>query len=186
MLALHAHDFEGMFTDLRELGEATGADPRPLEKALRRRIATVVAKTRRLPKRKIFVMEWLDPLFASGHWVPEMVEMAGGRDLLGRKKVDSARVEWEALVDFAPEKLVLIPCGFDIARTKRELPLVTGRTEWKKLPAVRTGEVYLADGHSYFNGAGPRLVDGLEILAEVLHPEAFPRRHRKGCERLSG
>jgi len=185
MLALHAHDFEGMFADLREVAEAAGADARPLERALRRRIDAVVRRARGLRKRRVFCMEWLDPIYASGHWVPEMVAMAGGRDDLAAVKRDSARVEWSALADFAPEVLVLIPCGFTLERTRRELPVVTSRPEWRSLPAVRSGEVFVADGHAYFNGAGPRLVDGLEILAEILHPDRFPRRHRKGYFRLT-
>jgi iron complex transport system substrate-binding protein len=180
VLALHAHDFEGMFTDLRELAEAAGAESRALERSLRRRIDTVARRARGLPRRRVFCLEWLDPLFASGHWVPEMVEMAGGRDDLARRRKDSPRVTWPALAEYAPEVLVLIPCGFTLERTRREMPLVTGRAEWKSLPAVRSGEVYVADGHSYFNGAGPRLVDGLEILAEIIHPREFPRKHRTG------
>lgn len=184
VLALHAHDFEGMFQDLRELGELLGKDPRPLEKSLRRRMEVVVKKTRKLPKRRVFCMEWMDPVFASGHWVPEMVEMAGGRDPLASKGKESRRIEWQAVVDAAPEVLILMPCGLSRERTLREMPKVTGRPGWSELPAVRGGAVYHADGPSYFNGAGPRLVDGLEILAEILHPEVFPRRHRKGYARI--
>jgi iron complex transport system substrate-binding protein len=185
VLALHAHDFEGMFADLRELAELLGKDARPLEKSLRRRIDAVVRKTRKLPKRRVFCMEWLDPVFASGHWVPEMVEMAGGRDPLASKGRESRRVEWAAVVDAAPETLILMPCGYSRKQTLRELPVVRERPGWDSIPAVRNGEVYHADGPSYFNGAGPRLVDGLEILAEILHPGLFPRRHRKGYVRLS-
>jgi iron complex transport system substrate-binding protein len=185
VLALHAHDFEGMFADLRELGEALGRDARPLETKLRRRMDRVLKRTRKLPKRRVFCMEWMDPVFASGHWVPEMVEMAGGEDVLARKGTESRRIEWQALVDAAPEKLILMPCGLSRERTLRELPALRGRAGWETLPAVRSGEVYVADGPSYFNGAGPRLIDGLEILAEILHPELFPRRHRKGFVRLS-
>jgi iron complex transport system substrate-binding protein len=184
VLALHAHDFEGMFEDLRELGDLLGKDARPLEKALRRRIDAVVKKAKKLARRRVFCMEWLDPVFASGHWVPEMVEMAGGGDPLASKGKESRRIEWQAVVDAAPEVLILMPCGLSRERTVRELPRVTERPGWGSIPAVRDGEVYHADGPSYFNGAGPRLVDGLEILAEILHPEAFPRRHRRGYVRL--
>jgi len=184
VLALHAHDFEGMFTDLRELGELLGKDHRPLEKSLRRRIAAVMKKTKKLRKRRVFCMEWLDPVFASGHWVPEMIEMAGGHDQLATKGKESRRIEWQAVVDAAPEILILMPCGLSRERTMRELPRVTSRAGWASLPAVRDGEVYHADGPSYFNGAGPRLVDGLEILAEILHPEEFPRKRRRGYVRL--
>lgn len=186
VLALHAHDFEGMFQDLRELAEMLGKDARPLEKALRRRIDVVAKKARTLSKRRVFCMEWLDPVFASGHWVPEMVELAGGRDPLASKGKESRRIEWSAVVEASPEVLILMPCGLSRERTMRELPKVTGRPGWASLPAVKSGEVYHADGPSYFNGAGPRLVDGLEILAEILHPEAFPRRHRKGYARIRG
>jgi len=184
VLALHAHDFEGMFADLRELGNALGKDVRPLERTLRRRIDAVVKKTRGLPTCRVFCMEWMDPVFASGHWVPEMVEMAGGLDPLAAKGKESRRVDWAEVVAAAPEALILMPCGFSRAQTLRELPVAVARPGWAELPAVRNGRVYHADGPSFFNGAGPRLVDGLEILAEILHPEAFPRRHRKGYARL--
>lgn len=185
VLSLHAHDFEGMFADLRELAEALGVDARPLERKLRRRIDAVVSKTRRLPKRRVFCLEWLDPIYASGHWVPEMVEMAGGRDELALRGKNSRVIEWREVLDYAPEKLIVMPCGFSMARARRELPVVSRRPGWKELPAVRNREVYLADGPSYFNGAGPRLVDGLEILAEILHPGLFPRRHRSGYTRVN-
>ena len=176
----HAHDFEGMFTDLGELADAAGTDARPLERKLRRRIEAVQRKARSLPKRRVFCLEWLDPPFASGHWVPEMVVMAGGADALARPKRDSARVSWEAVVDAAPDTLVVMPCGFSLDRTRHEMPAAASSPEWKSIPAVRNGEVYVADGHSYFNGSGPRLVDGLEILAEILHPREFPRKHKAG------
>jgi iron complex transport system substrate-binding protein len=184
VLSLHAHDLEGMFQDLRELAEVLGKDARPLERSLRRRIAAVSRKTKTLPRRRVFCMEWLDPVFASGHWVPEMLEMAGGHDPLASKGKESRRIEWSAVVEAAPDVLILMPCGLSRERTRRELALVTGRSGWSSIPAVRNGEVYHADGPSYFNGAGPRLVDGLEILAEILHPGAFPRRHRSGYARL--
>lgn len=184
VVSLHAHDFEGMFRDLRLLAEATGADARPLEEKLRARIEAVRRRTEGVVRKRVFCLEWLEPVYASGHWVPEMVGIAGGRDDLARAKRDSPRVEWEAIAAWGPEKLILMPCGFTMARTRRELHVVTRRPEWRGLPAVQTGEVYLADGPSYFNGAGPRLVDGLEILAEIVHPDLFPGRHRRGYSRI--
>jgi iron complex transport system substrate-binding protein len=184
VLALHAHDVEGMFSDLRELAGALGADAGPLEKRLRGRIARVVSRVRRLPRRRVFCMEWLDPVYASGHWVPELVEMAGGHDGLARPGKLSRVVDWREVTTYAPEVLVIMACGFPIRRTRRELGAVTRRPGWGALPAVRAREVYVVDGPSYFNGGGPRLVDGLEILAEILHPEAFPRRHRSGYTRV--
>lgn len=184
MLALHAHDFAGMFRDLAALADATGVDARPLESKLRRRIDAVTKKARRARTVRVFCMEWFDPPYSTGHWVPEMVELAGGRDGLARPGKDSVRVEWSAIAKFAPEKMVLMPCGFRPARARRELPVLRARAEWRALAAVKAGEVWLADGPAFFNGAGPRLVDGLEILAEILHPEIFPRRHRRGYAQL--
>lgn len=129
-------------------------------------------------------MEWFDPPYTSGHWVPEMVEMAGGRDGLARRKKDSRRVEWPEIEAFAPETLILMPCGFTMKRAERELDVLKARPEWTRLPAVRAGEVYLVDGPSYFNGAGPRLVRGLEILAEILHPQVFLRHTKRGWRRV--
>lgn len=184
VLALHAHSIEGMFSDLKELGDSLGKDARPLEKRLRRRIDAVAKKTKSLPKRRVFLMEWIDPVFASGHWVPEMVEIAGGVDPLAQKGKESRRVEWSAVVDAAPDVLILIPCGLSRAQVMKELPKAVSRPGWSTLPAVRNGEVWHADGPSYFNGGGPRLVDGIEILAEILHPDVFPAKHRKASTRL--
>lgn len=184
VLSLHAHDIEGMFADLRELGGALGKDAAPLEKKLRKRIDAVAKKTKSLPKRRVFLMEWIDPVFASGHWVPEMLEIAGGVDPLATKGKESRRIEWSAVVDAAPEVLILIPCGLSRAQAIKELPKAVARPGWSMLPAVKRGEVWHADGPSYFNGGGPRLVDGIEILAEILHPEAFPRKHKAAYARL--
>jgi iron complex transport system substrate-binding protein len=183
-LALHAHDFAGMWRDLRELGEAVGKDPRPLERKLRTRLEAARKAVRGVRKKRVFCMEWLDPVYASGHWVPEMVEMAGGHDGLARARKDSYRVEWKELAAYAPEVLIIMPCGFTMERARAELGTVTGRPEWKDLPAVRSGQVWLVDGPSYFNGAGPRLIDGVEILAGILHPDRV-RRPRRGANELA-
>jgi iron complex transport system substrate-binding protein len=184
VLALHAHTVEGMFADLRELADVLGKDARPLERKLRKRMDAIVKKTRALPKRRVFCMEWIDPVYASGHWVPEMVEMAGGADPLAFPGKDSRRIEWSEVVAAAPEVLILMPCGLSRARTLQELPVAFARPGWAELPAVKSGEVWHVDGPSYFNGGGPRLVEGLQILAEILHPEEFPRRRRRGSARL--
>jgi iron complex transport system substrate-binding protein len=176
-VTLTGKSLEGMFADLRKTADAVGADPRPLERSLRARLAAVERKTRRLPRRRVFLMEWLDPVFASGHWVPEMIEVAGGTDGLARRG-KSRRLEWTELADYAPDVLVVMPCGFAPERTRKDLEAVAARPGWDAIPAVRSGEVWIADGPAYFNGAGPRLVDGVELLASIFHPEAFPRRRR--------
>lgn len=185
VLALHAHTLEGMFQDLREVGEALGRDAKPLERRLRSRLAAMERRLKGATRRKAFCLEWLDPPFASGHWVPEQLARAGGLDALAKPGKPSRRVTWNDIVKAAPEVMFILPCGFGLDRAAQELPKAASNPEWNRLPAVQSGEVYLVDGPSYFNGAGPRLVDGIEILAGLLHPDRFPKLHRKGWRRLS-
>ncbi len=156
------------------VGELTGtlARAEALVHTLRKRIDRVRAHAAALPRPRVACLEWLEPLYAAGHWVPEMVTLAGGRDVLGRSREPSFVVEWDAVRGAEPEVMVLMPCGFDIRRTRAELDLLTAQPGWQRLPAVRTGRVYLTNATAYFSRPGPRVVDGLEILATVLHPEA--------------
>ena len=163
--------------DIRLVGEATGKREQAelVVARLQSRIDRVTARAARAVERpKIFCLEWADPLYVSGHWIPEMVEMAGGNDGLGKKGRPSVSIEWDRVVRYAPEVVVLMPCGFDVERTVRELPLLTRLPGWLDLPAVKRGRVYAVNGSAYFNRSGPRLVDGLELLAKLLHPELFP------------
>jgi iron complex transport system substrate-binding protein len=121
---------------------------------------------------RVFCMEWLDPPYTAGHWVPEMIEIAGGECRLGKAGEPSFRVSWDEILDFAPQIIVLMPCGFNIERTLGEIDILNSNDDWNRLPAVRKGQVYLVDANSYFSRSGPRVVDGLEILARIFHPEA--------------
>jgi iron complex transport system substrate-binding protein len=122
------------------------------------------------------ILEWLDPPFACGHWNPELVEIAGGEEALGHKGRPSRRVTWEDVLAARPEVVLIACCGFDLARTRTDLPLVRAREGWADLPAVRDGRVYAVDGSQYFSRPGPRVVDSLEITAEILHPDLFAGR----------
>ncbi len=157
------------------VGELTGrqGQARALVDGLRARIDRVRADAGGRPTPRVACIEWLDPIYVGGHWVPEMVEMAGGRDVLGMPREPSWVVEWDALVAAQPEVLVLMPCGFDVPRIKEEMALLTRRPGWEELPAVQSGRVYLTDATSYFSRPGPRIVTGLEILVQLLHPEVF-------------
>jgi iron complex transport system substrate-binding protein len=142
---------------------------------LRERIEAVVARTSGVTARPTVVcLEWLEPLMASGHWIPEMVDLAGGREPLGDLTAPARRVAWEQVLDARPEILVLMPCGFTVDRVLDETHLVTRLPGWSGLPAVRRGRVVAVNGHAYYSRSGPRLVDGLEILAHLVHPELFP------------
>ncbi|HLN14058.1 MAG TPA: cobalamin-binding protein [bacterium] len=174
VLRLHPHTLEDMLGDVMTVGAAVGqpGTARRVVEDLRARAARVEAAVRGRPRPRVFCMEWIDPPFCGGHWMPELVERAGGREVLGRHGRPSFRVEWEAIADAAPEVIVLTVCGFDVSRTLRELAAVTSRPEWLAIPAVASGRVYATDGGSFFSRSGPRLVAGLEILAALLHPDA--------------
>ncbi len=166
-----------VLNDVTRVGEATGQQRRAEEfvQELKQRISAVretVAKSSTRPR--VACLEWFDPVYAAGHWVPEMVEIAGAEDVLGRSGEPSARVKWQTVLESAPNIIVLMPCGFDVARTLGEAPVLKRLAGWYDLPAVKAGNVYAVNGHAYFSRPGPRLVDGVEILAHIIHPEIFP------------
>jgi iron complex transport system substrate-binding protein len=131
-------------------------------------------------------VEWLDPLMSAGNWMPELVALAGGRSLLGETGAHSPTIAFEALAAADPDVVLVLPCGFDLPRTRAELAGLRDLPRFAALRAARTGRLYVADGNQYFNRPGPRLVESLEILAELLHPEAFSFGHAGfGYERFS-
>jgi len=164
-----------IFDNLRQVGEATGkaTEAAQLIRQLHERVDAVSARSRSLKTPRVFCMEWLSPPYNAGHWMAEMVERAGGVDRLARKGEDSVRLTWEAIAAYAPEVLILSPCGFNLAETMRQAALLTTYPGWEHLPAVRQGRVYAVDANSYFARPGPRVVDGIELLAHLIHPEVF-------------
>jgi len=178
IVSLDPHRLEDVLSDIAKVARACGTADRAdaLIASLRDRIDRVARRAARATVRpKAVCLEWLAPLFLAGHWVPEMVDLAGGVDVLGRAGEKSRRVEAKEIVMASPEVAVLMPCGFDLKRTWKEAPIVTRTPWWPDLPAARTDRVWLVDGSGYFNRPGPRLVDGLEILAHILQPSFFPR-----------
>lgn len=141
---------------------------------LQARMCAISDKARRAGARpRVACIEWQEPLMAAGNWMPELIEMAGGINLLGEPGKHSGYLQWTELVTADPDVIVISPCGFDLARTEQEMYWLTERPEWPRLRAVQNGRVYLADGNQYFNRPGPRLVETLQILSEILHPEIF-------------
>lgn len=134
---------------------------------------TATARTRPC----VALIEWIEPLMAGGNWMPELVRSAGGHDLFAEAGKHSPWLDWEEIVAADPDVIVAHPCGFDIARTLQDMPLLARRAGWRDLKAVRAARVFVADGNQYFNRPGPRIVESLEILAEILHPELFPPRY---------
>src|SRR5436853_133461 len=158
-----------------------------LVRDLRARIERVRSRAAGLSTPRVACIEWLDPLYVAGHWVPEMVEIAGGRDALGRPREPSFVITWEEFGAADPEAIIIMPCGFDVARTRQEVHLLTRRPGWNSLQAVRNERIYLTDASAYFNRPGPRIATGLEILAQILHPEVFPTELPSGAyEALDG
>src|SRR6058998_1748987 len=139
------------------------------------RIKVVRSRANRIAHRpRCFLMEWVDPPFCSGHWGPELVEIAGGYDPLGRKRQPSLQIEWQAVLDTQPDVIVLALCGYNIDRARRDYEILRGFPDFNSLPAARRGEIYLVDASAYFARPGPRIVDSVEILAGILHPREFP------------
>jgi iron complex transport system substrate-binding protein len=165
---------------VRERGEA-------LAQELANRITNVSERTLRLrPRPRVATIEWIDPLMAAGNWMPELVALAGGTNVFGETGRHSAWLEWSALRAADPDVIVILPCGFDLARTRSEIGPLAAQPGFGELRAVREGRVFLTDGNQYFNRPGPRLVESLEILAEILHPDEFPAQRRgKGWEPYS-
>ncbi len=176
LVSLEPNALADIWRDIQHVAEALGEPERgrALIDRLQGRIAAVADRVAALPDRPtVACIEWIDPLMAAGNWVPELVELAGGENLFGEAGKHSPWMTWEQLVTRDPDVIVVLPCGFDIERSRQELPVLSERRQWSALRAVQNGRVYLTDGNQYFNRPGPRLVESLEILAELLHPEAF-------------
>lgn len=178
VLSLEPTTLATILESVRQVGHAAGVADRAAAVTgdLRARLDAIAAATAGVIARpRVLALEWLDPPMAAGHWVPEMIRLAGGLDVLGAEGQPSERVEWATVAAAAPEMVVLMPCGFGLERTIEEHRRTLWPVEWSGLPAVRAGRVYAVDGSAYFNRPGPRIVTGVRILAEILHPDVFPR-----------
>lgn len=182
ILWLTPRSLSEIFDNVRELGAATDrtAEAVQLIANCQERLKRLSDRVQGAPDRpRVFCMEWLDPVFASGHWVPELVKLAGGVDVLGSERGESVRIAWEEVVAAAPEVIVIMPCGFNLEQTMKQIWSVFGyqkseaARQFFELPAVRNGRVYAVDANSYFARPGPRVVEGAELLARLIHPELF-------------
>jgi iron complex transport system substrate-binding protein len=163
--------------DIGRVAAALGVEARAagVVAALEARIAAVVARVTGKRRPRCLLLEWVDPPYRTGHWGPEVVGLAGGTEPLGRRGEPSARIAWDDVVAAAPEVLVVACCGYDVERALRDVPLLQARPGWAALPAVRAGAVWVVDGSAYFSRPGPRLVDSIELLAGILHPDGAGR-----------
>jgi iron complex transport system substrate-binding protein len=173
VLNLEPRSLGEMFGCIHAVAAAMGHPGRADEvcRRLEQRVAAVVARVDGLPRPTVFVMEWVEPIYGAGHWNPELVRLAGGTPVLCREGDDSVRVSWEELRAADPEVLIIACCGHGVERTKKDLPILEALPGWRDLQAVRKDRVHVADGSAYFSRPGPRLVDTLEMITWMLHPE---------------
>ena len=167
LLSLDPRSVADVFKDIGTIGAATGheAEARALVESLAERLAAVRARTAGRPRPRVVALEWLDPPFVGGHWVPEMIAAAGGEDVLADPGAKSRRLTWEEIQAADPDLIVAMPCGFDAAGSQGQIDAIAGRPEWQALRAVRDGRVFAVDANGCFSRPGPRLVDGIEQLA---------------------
>ena len=176
VLSLDPQLLGDIIENIKKVGRATGTEEKANEigEGMQARIDAVAARAADADTRpSVLHVEWADPLMCGGHWVPEMVEIAGGSNTFGDKDTGTFKLEWEEVVERRPDVIVMMPCGFDVKRGLEDIPILAEREGWKDLPAVRNDRVYVVDASAYTSRSGPRLVTGLEIMAEMIHPELF-------------
>jgi iron complex transport system substrate-binding protein len=176
VVSLDPHSLSDILESFIEVGRATGTEDRASElvATLRERIDEVKARAARLPTIRTFCMEWLDPPFAGGHWIPDMVGLASGHNLLTEPGQRSRRVTWREIADASPEVVVFMPCGYYLEEAEHEAARIYHVPEFRQTTAFSSGTVYATDASSYFSRPGPRIVDGLEVLAWAIHPDEYP------------
>jgi iron complex transport system substrate-binding protein len=183
VLSLTPHSLKDVWEDIRRVGEATGRrqEAEALAAELDGRVAEIAARAERASSRpRVLCLEWLDPCYVGGHWVPEMVAKAGGKDVLGRSEEPSFRVTAAEIADARPDLIVVMPCGYNVARTVAEFGAAQLPDTWKDLPAARRNRIFAVDANSHFSRPGPRLADGVALLAHILHPDLFPEEPPAG------
>lgn len=180
VVALSAGSIAGIHDGIRSVAHALERDQagEALIADMERRIDAVTATVRGRPAPTVVVLEWTDPLFATGNWGPELVEAAGGRLLLGEKGRHSAAIPWERVVEADPDHLIVAPCGFSLDRALQEISILEGLPGWFNVTAVMKGHVAFADGNKYFNRSGTTIVETVQILAEILHSDRVETRWR--------
>lgn len=188
VISLAPKRFADLWTDMTQVAQAFNAfeEAKPVIKEYKLRCVSVIEKACLVKTRpKVACIEWLEPLMAAGNWVPEMVDLAGGVSLFGEAGKHSPWINWSVVQEHDPEIILVMPCGFDLERTRAEVNALIKQPHWNDLQAVKNGKVFMIDGNSYFNRPGPRLVDSLEMLAELLHPDLFEAKYEgQGWERF--
>jgi len=188
IVSLEPNQLSDIWKDFINIAEALGVKEQghELVSQLKQRMNKIAQKTINSPQKPTVVcIEWIEPLMSAGNWMPELIEMGGGINLFGVAGEQSPWMTWEQLLEANPDVILVMPCGFNLALSKAEMSSLSQKPEWSQLNAVQNQQVYLTDGNQYFNRPGPRLVESLEIIAEILHPAHFDFHHQQsGWEQL--
>lgn len=174
VISLQGNVLTDVWADMKRVAEQLGIDSQSALQDLQNRVDACTRITDHVSDRpQVVTLEWIEPLMSGGNWLPELVKLAGGTPVLDETGTRSRYLDWQELLDTDPDVIVIMPCGFNLERTRSEAQVLAQRSGWSQLKAVQNNRVYIADGNAYFNRPGPRLVDSLEILAEMLHPQHF-------------
>ena len=182
IISLQPNTLNEVFDDIRRVAKNLGINNNhnnQLVKNLEIRLNNIKDKTKKYKRLKVACIEWIDPLMVAGNWIPEMVHISGGEDVFGKKEKDSHWVEFDEIQKHNPDIIIFIPCGFDLKKTDEEVKnLLLSKTPWHDLKAFKDKKIFITDGNQYFNRPGPRLIESLEIFAEIIHPEFFNFEHQ--------
>ncbi len=182
IISLQPNKLQEVFDDIRRVAKSLKVDNYHNNKLINNlevRLDDIKKKTQKLRKPKILCVEWIEPLMAAGNWIPEMTKIAGGEDILGEIGVDSHWIKFEDIQNQDPDFIIFMPCGFNLDKTNDEVKkLLRENNAWKKLKAFKDKNLYVTDGNQYFNRPGPRLIDSIEILAEIFHSDTFDFGHK--------
>lgn len=177
VINLEPNCLEDVFAGIQQVADVTDCEQRAeaYVTSLRQRMQTVANRSETILHRPTaMLLEWIDPPFSAGHWSPELVHLAGGREVIGVAGQRSITIPWDTIVAADPEVLIIACCGYDVKRALQDIPILSTYQDWTSLNSVKSGQVYVVDGSAYFSRPGPRLLDSLEILAHTLHPNIHP------------
>jgi iron complex transport system substrate-binding protein len=181
IVSLEPNSLADIYDDIRKVAQAVGEESRgeALIAKMQSRIDSIVSKISKLPEARptVVCIEWIEPLMAAGNWMPELVEMGGGKNLFGAAGKHSPFMSWDELRDSDPDIVIVTPCGFDVPRTLQDMPFLLANAGFDQLRSVKDNRIFVADGNQFFNRPGPRVVESLEIMAEILHPDVFHFGH---------
>ena len=183
IISLQPNTLGEVFDDIKKVAKGLNLDlitTESLIKPLEQRVKNIQIKSSKKKERTVACIEWIEPLMAAGNWIPEMVKISGGEDIFGKPGKDSHWINFEEIKNYDPEIIIFLPCGYNIEKTKDEVEnLLIKESKWNNLKAFKDKEFFVVDGNQFFNRPGPRLVESLEIFAEIIHPSLFNFNHQK-------